>query len=90
MARISRIEEVKTRFANAADKIVAGWFNARDQQRFYENWKKKLEELGAKIGSVTEKRYKDGVLGVSKEVFERNVKDSADKYFRKYLAGLAK
>jgi len=89
MARISKIDEVKTRYANAADKIVAKWFKARDEQRFHENWKKKMEELGAKIGPTTEKRYKDGVSGVSKDTFEKRVKDAADRYFRNYLAGLA-
>lgn len=89
MARISKIEEVKDRYAGAAEKIASRWFKARDEQRFYENWKKKLEELGAKVGPVTEKRYKDGVLGVSKETFEKRVKEAADRYYRNYLAGLA-
>jgi len=89
MAKISKIEEVKDRFARAADKIAAKWIKARDEARFYENWKKKLQELGATIGPVTEKKYTEGVKSVRAEDFANRVKGSVEKYYRNYLAGLA-
>jgi len=90
MAKISRIDELKDRFAGAADKIVAGWLQARDERKFYENWKKAFEKLGAKVGPTTEKRYVEGVKGVTKDRFESRVKESSEKYYKKFLEGIAR
>jgi len=89
MAKISRIEEVKERFAGAADKIAAKWVKARDEGKFYEKWKSTMEKLGARIGPVTENKYLERVKAVKPDIFAEHVKGSVDKYFRNYLAGLA-